>query len=236
MFLTVVGLFIGCSVIVYSTIKSSGPDRSKDRALLQKIILTNIQFNSIVASFDLKWPEPLKSLLSSFSQVSVTQATSSLDCLMLDAGVTKSNYFVRTLGWAILPWACIVLPVFIFIPMRNRNIKRIRQKGGYEGEIIKAIDDVKSYYSTTLLVLLYTIHPYLVETLSMMLLCQELGAPGDSLQFLVPDMSHECWGTAHRYWLLGTGLPLAIYAIAIPLGTFVYLYKKRAIIQHENRR
>jgi len=64
LFLSVLVLFLVVSGTTYVTLKSNKRSRT---SIILKILLSYVQLNSLAASFDFEWPDPVRQLFVTFS-------------------------------------------------------------------------------------------------------------------------------------------------------------------------
>lgn len=86
------------------------------------------------------------------------------------------------------------------------------------------------YLITTFTVILFLIHPNLTRQFFLMLSCKQIGETDDD-NFMLGDMSKECYGSEHLFFSLLVGLPmLFLWVVGIPLYAFFVLYTNSTLI------
>jgi hypothetical protein len=86
-----------------------------------------------------------------------------------------------------------------------------------------SVQDLKDWYITAVVVVLFTLHPNLTQHTFLMFACKKIGANRDDL-FLLADLSERCFTPEHFKWIFTVAVPcLALYVVGIPLLAYKLL-------------
>jgi hypothetical protein len=150
----------------------------------------------------------------------------SVDCTAQAAGSASelvSLFYLKKLTYASVPVLAFITP---FVMLRLWKFLASRYKW-------REISDeaFNSMLITSVIVILFFMHPTLTQQSFLMLSCVKLGVdPTD--YFLVEDMDERCWGAKHISWLLGLCLPMLLfYVVGIPVVACYILYLNRADLE-----
>jgi len=219
------GIMVLCSLFTYSTIKAA-LEAQKSHSVLLKITLSCFQFNAIAASFDFRWPGFVKDMLDNQQRAAnVGSSLLSVDCF-LAADNKTSPFYIKSLVFMFLPVMVCLIPALVFggvyllrksVPLRNPP----------------SVQMLRDYYFTTVIVILFMLHPSLTQQTFMMLNCKTIGADSSD-QYLVADMREQCFGSTHLKWVFGVCLPMLFaYVIGIPAAGLKVLYNNRTELTSE---
>jgi hypothetical protein len=91
-----------------------------------------------------------------------------------------------------------------------------------------------STFATSVTVAVFLIHPSVVQQTFHLFSCQTIGYSTTD-QYLLLDMTQQCWTGQHLRWVLALGVPMLIlYVFALPAGLFFLLRShKESIVKLE---
>jgi len=85
--------------------------------------------------------------------------------------------------------------------------------------------DFKREITTTILLVLFLLHPAITRYASSLFYCIELD---DGEFWLYRDLDIRCWTGKHLIWACAIGIPmLLVWVMGAPIAGFVVLYKNR---------
>jgi len=141
----------------------------------------------------------------------------SIDCFVAHNSKT-SPFYVKSILFLFLPLMIFVIPLVIFgaYLVFQRKIRKIVDDG--------QIPQLKSIYITTIIILLFTVHPDITKQTFSLFSCKKIGILVDD-KFLVNDFSQRCGTKTHVAYAVGLGFPmLTFYVFGIPLAGLYLLY------------
>lgn len=219
--------------LIYTTRKSA--KNEKDLMMMMiKIFMSYVQFVSLAAGLEIDWPSSLTTLFRAQQGAgSVTELFISFDCALEtpaagDLGNTDLFYKTQIL-YFFIPFMGVTAIILFWTGMylfrgycrrserRTKGVLRVIMR---ENAIVSCI------------VLLFFMHPTLTTRTFMMFACQEV----DKDEFyLAQDLNIQCYTVEHTLWIMSIGLPaVIIFVIGIPLGAFIVLYRRKAILMTEH--
>jgi predicted outer membrane repeat protein len=212
-----IAIVVVCAGFIYSTIKSALQKKGL-HAILLKILLSCLQFNSIAASFQFEWPGVVRRLLEAQQAGSnVGSSLLSVDCFLDDTNTT-SPFFIKSLVFMFVPVIAAILPLLVLAPLALYW----KSKGRSDWR-----STAKEYYIISVIVALFVIHPSISQQTLQMFSCKRLGTDGGDL-YLMMDMSQKCFSSSHMAWIFTVALPcVALYVIGIPALGFRILHRNR---------
>ncbi|CAG9313302.1 unnamed protein product [Blepharisma stoltei] len=179
-----------------------------------KILLNYFQVISIIIKMKLPWPWYADSWLSYQSYPGdIPTHLLSIDCLLIDKSDKesyKSIYFLKMIIMVCLP-AALGICIFIFwlIVAVIKNIY---------------LSAVKNELITTLWILHFLILPTITNYMFSIFSCMDIYGE----LYLSSNLDIKCWDNMHSIYAFGVALPgILIWTAGIPLGIFLYLWKKR---------
>jgi hypothetical protein len=174
-----------------------------------KIFLNYLQLATLTASFNLSWPSFVTEFLSAQEKSGdVTEQVLSIDCFIQEQG--EKPEFIKLIAMAVIPFNVIIVSCIVWgiVALYKRSLANVRN------ELV-----------TTLLVLLFMIHPNVVKSMFSAFSCLEVD-PGEL--WLRTDLETRCWVGAHNKFSFGVALPgLIVWGVGIPLVALHLLIRKR---------
>jgi hypothetical protein len=195
-------------LLVRSTLRSS--KRIADlKSVYLKIFLNYLQLATLTASFNLSWPSFVTELLSVQDKSGdVTEQALSIDCFIQEQ--EEKPEFIKLIMMAVVPFIVIVVSCLVW---------------GAVALYKRSFANVRSELSTTLLVLLFMIHPNIVKSMFSAFSCLEVD-PGEL--WLRTDLETRCWVGDHYKFSFSVALPgLIVWGVGIPLVALCLLVKRR---------
>jgi hypothetical protein len=213
---SVIGLIALVGWIVRATMKSAYKPKSIHSIYL-KIFINYLQPISIIAGFDLKWPEYVLGFLKNQENAgTMSEQILSLDCLLYQEDYIMNHedlYFFKLTMMMALP---ILMSFFAFIfwcivAIYSRKWRYMRN------EMI-----------STIIILQFLVHPNLVNSMFGAFNCIEIE---EGEYWLVNNLEIACWSESHIYFATRVGLPgIMAWGIFIPGICLILLLKlKRRI-------
>jgi len=141
----------------------------------------------------------------------------SIDCFVAHNSAT-SPFYVKSILFLFLPLMILVIPFAIFgaYLMFVRKVQKIVSDD--------QIPQLKSIYITTIIILLFTVHPDITKQTFSLFSCKQIGINIDD-KYLVNDFSQKCGTKTHLAYAVGLGFPmLVMYVFGIPLLGLYLLY------------
>lgn len=234
-FFATVGFFILLCFYVQFTIHGAKRPAAL-HAILLKVALSAVQFNKIALSFDYEWPSAVKTILETSDRtVNVGASVLSLDCY-LGRVSTISPFYFRCVGFFLLPPISILLSACIMYLAftRRRCMKEVRTEQNREVKLKKLHRLRREYvdtWLTSIIILLFYFHLDITATTFSLFRCQQVGLNGQ--EYLLQDMTQQCWGRLHYRMVFGVAIPMLIlYVIGIPAGGSYLLFRDKKAIQN----
>jgi hypothetical protein len=195
-------------LLVRSTLRSSR--RTADlKSVYLKIFLNYLQLATLTASFNLSWPSFVTELLSVEDKSGdVTEQALSIDCFIQEQ--QEKPEFIKLITMAVVPFTVIVVSCLVWgvVALYRRSFANVRNE-----------------LTTTLLVLLFMIHPNVVKSMFSAFSCLEVD-PGEL--WLRTDLETRCWTGDHNKFSFSVALPgLLVWGVGIPLVALYLLMKRR---------
>jgi predicted outer membrane repeat protein len=202
---TTIGLILVLSFMIWSSLKAAEKGKSMSSVLF-RIMINFTQVMMLLNNFDLSWPIQLTSYFDGLEFMGNTsQVAFSTECIN-DSGI--KHVFVKQMFMAFLPVGCILISVTFWgtISAFKRNLDYLRQ-----------------HCVCTLILLLLTLHPNILNSAFSMMSCKEME---NNTWWLISDFSIKCWTGDHLTYTLSFSLPsLIIWGIITPVGFLVALVK-----------
>ena len=270
-----IAMVVGFMVCVYYTLRSRGRPSSLG-LVLAKVLVTHAQLMALSASFDLKWPAAVMSFFDFFYGLGYMAASLfSLECVPFDLGI-KYDLYQKGLLYSILPVVATIGIVafwvlFELVVKCRRNIVSVdvTKTKSWSSKNIKRGAVFRTFWRrrvrTTVVVLLWILHPLQTKTAFHMFSCKELkpfkqfvdpnsadacsaNTEGDSTKtceqegasrmFLVSDSRVECWDSVvFQTFSYPLGfIMIAVYAIGVPLALYLALFRHRHDLTKQRHR
>ena len=209
------GLFVVFLVLLYLYVirKSASAEVSfRTHMVLPtvRILLNFLQSILMISLIAVDWREVVMGLFSANEMfVSLAATALTLECfecnLYTDEGL--SPVVLKALVASLLPVLLVVLNFTVFL-----CVKRSRKA-------------VLSCFQASL-VLLVSLHPYLVKAAVALISCRAIET---QTLWLIADVSVQCWTSQHLYFVLGVFVPMfVLYILGIPMVLLVAVSKLRS--------
>lgn len=177
-----------------------------------KIFTNHIQIVGLISHIDFDWPTVIDKFQNSESELSQAQERLlSFDCLLQyrDPDPTMPVYYQKLLVYILLPVLLSLGALTFWLPVTFFQ---------------KRLNTFRSNYTSTLVILLFLVHPDLTETLLQSFNCIKV----DDKVRLKMHLQSECYAGVHRYYMWTIVVPgLVVWAIGIPLFAWVLLFRNR---------
>ena len=176
-------------------------------------IMTNyIQIIAVSMSFNLHFPEYMRSAFSGASEVgNTTNVLLSFDCLLLDSFLLDffNNIIYLKITWmALMPIVligAIAMFLYFYYGERKESFKRVLW--------------------ISIITILFVLHPTLTSYSLRIFKWDYIGNGHKRVEI---DIKTEWWSIGHLKWVFLLGIPLTIfYVIGYPVVILIILYKKR---------
>jgi len=222
--ITVLIVIIAIAYIVF-TIKKALAGKKEERkksnksAILMKILTNYFQLISIVSSFNFNWSGETQTMISGQSQTSeATGQIFNFDCVLKALGTSNIGmrpFFLKLSFIAVFPIiAYFICKVVWFIIFFKR----------YKKEVCQYVLQMKSKLTTSIIVILFIIHPTIVKTSIFSFRCENLGNTNDPIYYLDQDFEIQCWESYHLKWIFIVAVPaLIIWGFGIPMAAFFHI-------------
>jgi len=182
----------------------SRAERKKEHSVLKKILLTHLQQIALMLSFQLRWPDPLLSMLS-FSNTAAAAGTSlvSFNCIQQDSLPVSR---LRTLFVILLPLGILLLASATW--------------GAVKLFTVTSWAEVRTRSIISAVVVAYLFYTPVSQVTVQLLTCVDIS--GQSRLQMDPDIL--CDSGENRGWQFGAAVPLLVfYMLGMPAAVFVLL-------------
>ena len=199
-------------------------------AINMKILTDYFQLVAIVSMYDFPWPNIIDNSLSATESVSQgTAEIFTLDCL-LRYGVFErmgfSGFFAQLLVISLAPFAMLVVVYLIWLMIFF--VKHRKRMGQYKRKFA-------SNYVCTIVVIMYVLHPPILQLSLESFICTSLGDDENGAQYLERDLQVQCWQSEHTTYALALGLPaFLIWGLGMPIAATLFLRKNKAKLNSIN--
>eukprot|EP00347_Sterkiella_histriomuscorum_P008156 403346168 len=200
--LRIIAIIIAMIAVIVFLIRSTlnGAAETKNvTSVFQKILLNHIQLLMVTASFDFDWPKILISFFQTSQNVgAASEQVFSVDCFLVN---DKKN--------------SIMSPFYISF-------------WGIQAKRLKDIKIMKVKGISTLVILLFLVHPNIVQYVFKTFNCVTV----DDDTRMKEDLSEICYQGSHFFWSIGIALPsLITWGLGIPLFAFILLTRERKVLE-----
>ena len=213
--------------MVYSAVTQS---RKEIQSILIRIITNSIQLNALAASCNIAWPTGASDIIK--VQQTISQLASSfisIDCFLEPGATTVSAFYIKSMLFSVLPIFVIILPWLFFLPKYFYDSRNILGPAGPADEFEQSLQLATAWrmmyrqYVTSVIVLLFLLHPSLTQTTMFLFACMKIG-PNPTDYYLLADLGEQCYTATYYKYAIGVGLPcLVFYVFGIPLMFFLIL-------------
>lgn len=222
-------MLIFCSVFVWHSIRTAMEEKTAMQSLVQ-IFTSMLQFNAVAVTFEMDWPSIALTLLEAEERVgNFASELISFDCFLEDRTSALSPFYIKTIGFAAMPVLVCVIPCIVFFVYYLHKVRN----GTNESE---ARQHMINLWTTTVVVIMFLIHPSVTQQTFYLFSCKKIGARSDDY-YLYADLSEQCWTPTHLTFCFMLGLPMFIvYAIGIPLAGVYFVHRNKDALREERVR
>lgn len=225
----VITVFIFIAAIIYivftirkaMTVKKEDKDKSNKAAILMKILTNYFQLVSIVSSFNFNWSDNASTMVQGQSQASeATGQVFNFDCVLKSMGTQNiglSSFFLKLSFIALFPvlayLICRIVWLIIYLKRHKKKIKEF-------------LSEMNNKLTTSIVVIMFIIHPNIVKTSIYGFRCANLGNTFSPVYYLEMDYEMQCWESSHLKWVFIVALPsLVVWGFGIPMMAFFHIRK-----------
>lgn len=221
------GALAGFAIVVAVTklTLADGGQAAAVDVMVAKITMNHFIIASGAATFPLRWPGSVRTLMSLMSLLSVSavgDSAFSVDC------VVRSQQIRPVQIWALLtvlipPVVVLLAAVLLLMLLQPRHRTQNRDKQSARSPS----------FSVTVLVIMILGHPSICKGAFNLLSCRRIGGRS----FLEADTDLSCVSSEYMVWALALGVPsLLVYGLGIPFYYFAcMLHLKQAGTLHKAR-
>ncbi|CAG9312596.1 unnamed protein product [Blepharisma stoltei] len=199
-------------VFILKTTRDSWYKQKSFSAVYLKIFWNYLQIMLILATYNLNWPYEVIELF--YIQTSIDYIGAQLfsfDCFLQLSNSKSKIYYLKILITSLTPFVMAFLCMAIWILIYKIKKERIKE--------------IKDDYISTCIVLLFLIHPSIIDTMFSAFSCREINS-GEL--WLNADLGIRCWDDNHLFYGFILALPtIIIWVIAVPLLAFLNLIKNK---------
>jgi predicted outer membrane repeat protein len=212
----VVFIVVGLVVIIWivrSTMRSAYKPKST-HSIYVKIFINYLQNVSVVAGFDLEWPEYVLEFLSIQENAgNLSDQILSIDCMLYEKDYIINQdhlYYFKLSMLLALPIIIILLSSLFWGLLALYHSKT---------------SFLKHELISTIIILHFLIHPNLVNKMFHVFNCIEI----EEGQFWMTDnLNIKCWTGKHVFYTITVAIPgIIIWGITVPLICLLFLIKNR---------
>ena len=188
----------------------------KTHSVVKKVLLSHLQQCALMLSFDLKWPNPFRSLLQISDMAGSAASTfASVDCVRATDGAgLDSTFRVTVVATLVTPVLLGIGAVAVFWALwlcRRADAEETRRR-----------------CLVALVVLTYLFYTPISRATMQLFTCVDVGGQTRLLE----DLSIECDSAENRIWSLGLGVPLLLlFVLGYPALAAVHLWREREVLQ-----
>mgnify|MGYP000739300986 CR=1 FL=1 len=222
--LRLVGMIIfigGYNIFLVKTTLDAAYEPEALSAIYMKIFTNYTQLAYLTTQFKLKWPELVVELFSiQKTTASLPEQLFSVDCYLQDSGDSFENaVFIGAVIMSLLP---LLLCVAAFLVWGVISLKK------------RSLEPMKKQLVATLIILFFTVHPTIINSLFSVFACTEIEGLG---MWLIQDLEVECWDSTHTFYSMGVALPgIVVWGVATPAFIVWVMHKRRKYLHRlENK-
>ena len=210
---------VGMIVVVFLAFSDQGTLNGSDGIKLT--LMSTLQMLSLFRTFPIAWPSIFSQLFHIGGAVVVLgQHFVNIKCLM--DGLSDLDIFYTTaVTWAVAPIALVIVCSLAWIVIKFCCFRSMTSA------------HIASNTRTSLVALLYLIHPTLCEQTFALFSCRSVC--GENEQWLRVSLDEQCWTGRHLFYVYIIALPMMlIYVFGLPFGAWFACYrvKLRAMRSH----
>ncbi|CAG9326023.1 unnamed protein product [Blepharisma stoltei] len=207
----VIAAAILLGAIMVRTTRNSAYKPKSLQSVYIKIFVNYLQLVVLITTFNLSWPDTVLNIFSIQTNAgSVSDEIFSFDCFLNTGKDNKKVYFKKLMIMSLIP-IMIGCGSFLFWTF----IKWYR----------KSFESFFNDFISTVVILLFLIHPNLVKSMFSSFSCREIEA-GEF--WLVDNLNIRCWDGNHMFYIFTVSIPaIIVWGIGIPTITLYFLFKNR---------
>jgi hypothetical protein len=211
-------LLLGVVFVVNMAIADAG--KATVSEIVRKIMFNFLQVAALASGFPMRWPAALEALFDFQGAISTAgEHILSPDCTVKEMSSADLFYYKQYAFAAIPP----ILFAVVYLVWRTYALVR---RVPWRERAVAGTDTPKDKMVVTLCVLLYFFWPTLLGQAFRVFSCRKIGQAGGL--YLIADFEEECFVGRHLTIALIMGLgQIALYAIGLPLLTYVFLWRHR---------
>lgn len=170
-----------------------------------------LQIVTLTTSFNLNWPKEVLSIFKAQNSAnSASDQLFSFDCLLQNDDSTDNVYYNKLIFMACMPLIIAIGILFFRIPNKICN---------------KSIKKLKGDYVSTFVILIFLIHPNVIQALFSSFNCKEINS-GE--YWLVSDLDIRCWSEKHIFYSFTVALPgIIVWGLALPAIILLFIKKHK---------
>ena len=216
--ITIVIMLVALIYIIFTikkalSFKKDEKRKSNKAAILMKILTNYFQLVSIVSSFNFNWSDNTATMMSGQSQVSESSGQIfNFDCVLRSLGTENiglRSFFLKLSFIAIFPVIAYVICKLVWLVIFYKRHKK---------DLFKYILQMNNRLMTSMVVIMFIIHPTIVKTSIFSFRCTNLSNTNEPIYYLEKDYEMQCWESTHLKWVLIVALPaLIIWGFGLPM-------------------
>ncbi|CAG9331588.1 unnamed protein product [Blepharisma stoltei] len=205
-------LLIFITIVILKTTRNSWYKPNSFSSIYIKIFWNYLQIIIITATYNLNWPfEVVQFFYIQTSLDYIGGQMFSFDCFLQSSYSKSVIYYIKILITSLTPFlaglGCLMFWILVY------KIKK------------KPIKEMWDDFISTAVVLLFLIHPSIIDNMFNVFSCKEIN-PGE--YWLNVDLGIRCWDRDHAFYALLLALPtIIIWVVTIPLFCLMNLIKNR---------
>lgn len=213
--LRIIGIMTAVIIVACVMVRTTRNSAYKPKSLQSvyiKIFVNYLQLVMLTTTFDLQWPSLVLKIFSIQNDAgTVTDQIFSFDCFLnVDGGEEgmKQVYFNKLILMSLIPIVIAVAVLIFWVAL---------------GVFKKSFKNFQNDFVSTLVILLFLIHPNLVKTMFGAFSCKEID-PGEF--WLTDNLDIRCWDGSHVFYSVSVALPsIIVWGIGIPSTCLYFLWK-----------
>jgi len=207
---TMLGLFAVMAFMIWSSLRGATKGKSISSVLI-RIMINFSQVMMLLNNFDLSWPLELTNYFDGMEFLGNTsQVAFSTECVNSSS---IKHIFVKEMFMAFLPIGIILISLSFW---------------GIVALVKKNTDYLKQHFVCTLILLLLTLHPNILNTSFNIMSCKLME---NDTWWLIADFSVECWKGDHLKYTLSFAVPsLIVWGVVTPISFLVALLRSHATV------
>ncbi|CAG9325081.1 unnamed protein product [Blepharisma stoltei] len=208
-----IGVLTVITLLIWITVKKSILGTQTYTPVYIKIFWNYLHILTIITTFNLNWPKEIMKLFHIESSMNfIMEQIFSIDCfLQLDSqkSVFYTNFFIISSAPFLLGNICLILLSLYFLYKK------------------KSFSEFSHYFISIWIVLLFLIHPHLMQPFFKIFSCKEI-SQGEF--WLNENLEIQCWTSEHLFYAFSIGLPsILLWGILGPAYLFTKVLRLRRV-------